>query len=148
VPTFFFDTIFGIPTGKQDRERAYRNVVGDMKPADAFARILGGMQHNTDKAGALLAAQGIFAVACTFAIDHGWPRLLALSAILLLLAGALLAMSILRSTAAPFHAGSEADVPRIAFRLLISRMIRFNLALYMTFVSILLLGIAAVSFVL
>jgi hypothetical protein len=143
----FLDTIFGIPIGKEDRERSYRNVVGDLKPAEAFARILGGMQHNTDKAGALLAAQGIFAVASTFAIDHGWPRLPALSAILLLLVGALLAMSILRSTSAPFHTGSESEVPRIAFRLLISRMIRFNIALYMSFVSILLLGIAAFSFV-
>jgi hypothetical protein len=148
VPPPFLDTIFGIPIGKANRERAYRNAAGDLKPADAFARILGGMQHNTDKAGALLAAQGIFTVACTFAIDHGWPRLPALSAILLLLLGALLAMSILRSTIAPFHTGSEAEVPRIAFRLLISRMVRFNLALYMTFVSILLLGMAAVSFVL
>ena len=141
------DAILGIPIGKEDRERAYRNVVGDMKPAEAFARILGGMQHNTDKAGALLAAQGIFAVACTFAIDHGWPRLPALLAILLLFVGALLAMSILRSTSSPFHTGAEADAPRMAFRLLISRMVRFNIALYMTFVSIFLLGIVASSLV-
>jgi hypothetical protein len=79
VSTPFLDTIFGIPIGKEHRERAYRNVVGELRPADAFARILGGMQHNTDKAGALLAAQDIFAVACTFAIDHGWPRLPALA---------------------------------------------------------------------
>jgi hypothetical protein len=113
----------------------------------AFERILGGMQHNTDKAGALLAAQGIFAVACTYGIDHGWPRLLAIPAILLLLVGALLAISMLRSTAAPFTQ-ETGNVSRKAFDLLVSRMIRFNLALYMTFLSIILLGAAALSDVL
>ncbi len=110
----------------------------------AFERILGGMQHNTDKAGALLAAQGIFAVACTYGIDHGWPKILSIPAILLLLMGALLAMSMLRSTAAPFTRESG-NIARVAFDLLVSRMIRFNLALYMTFLSIVLLGIAATS---
>lgn len=140
------DTILGVPLAAEKRERAYRNVVRDLKPADAFVRILAGMQHNTDKAGALLAAQGIFAVACTFAIDHGWPKSLAIPAILLLLTGAMLAMSILRSTAQPFHADEEADIPRTAFRLLVSRMVRFNIALYMTFLSVFLLALAALSF--
>ena len=110
----------------------------------AFERILGGMQHNTEKAGALLAAQGIFAVACTYGIDHGWPKIISIPAILLLLVGALLAMSMLRSTAAPFTR-EAGNVARVAFDLLVSRMIRFNLALYMTFLSILLLGAAAIS---
>lgn len=110
----------------------------------AFERILGGMQHNTEKAGALLAAQGIFAVACTYGIDHGWPKIVSIPAILLLLFGALLAMSMLRSTAAPFTHG-DGEISRRAFDLLVSRMIRFNLALYMTFLSVILLGVAASS---
>ena len=141
-----FATVFGVPPSRASRDRAYTSVVGDLDDMKAFERILGGMQHNTDKAGALLAAQGIFAVACTYGIDHGWPKLLAVPAILLLLMGALLAMSMLRSTAAPFTRESG-NIARVAFDLLVSRMIRFNLALYMTFFSILLLAIAAMSFV-
>jgi hypothetical protein len=138
--------IFGVPPSRVDRDRAYRSIVGDLDEMRAFERILGGMQHNTEKAGALLAAQGIFAVACTYGIDHGWPQVLAVPAILLLLVGALLAISMLRSTAAPFTRG-EGNIARMAFDLLVSRMIRFNLALYMTFLSILLLAAAAVSFI-
>jgi hypothetical protein len=37
--------------------------------------------------------------------------------------------------------------PRQIFKLLLSRMVRFNSAPYLTFASILLLGIAALSFV-
>lgn len=55
-------------------------------------------------------------------------------------------MSMLRSTSGPFNVATEADVGQKAFAILLSRMIRFNLALYMTFLSILLLGIAALSF--
>ena len=139
-----FATIFGVPPSRAARDRAYASVVGDLDDMRAFERILGGMQHNTEKAGALLAAQGIFAVACTYGIDHGWPVLLSVPAILLLLTGALLAISMLRSTAAPFTNGSG-NVARVAFDLLVSRMIRFNLALYMTFLSIILLGAAALS---
>jgi hypothetical protein len=141
-----FATIFGVPPSRAAREQAYTSIVGDLDEMRAFERILGGMQHNTEKAGALLAAQGIFAVACTYGIDHGWPKIVAVPAILLLLLGALLAMSMLRSTAAPFTQGGG-NIARRAFNLLVSRMIRFNLALYMTFLSILLLGIAALSFV-
>ena len=139
-----FAAVFGVPPSRAARDRAYSSVVGDLDEMRAFERILGGMQHNTEKAGALLAAQGIFAVACTYGIDHGWPKIVAIPAILLLLMGALLAMSMLRSTAAPFTHGSG-KISRMAFDLLVSRMIRFNLALYMTFLSIVLLGAAAIS---
>jgi hypothetical protein len=137
-------SIFGVPPSRAARDRAYTSIVGDLDEMRAFERILGGMQHNTDKAGALLAAQGIFAVACTYGIDHGWPKMLSIPAILLLLMGALLAMSMLRSTAAPFTQ-ETGNISRKAFDLLVSRMIRFNLALYMTFLSIVLLGMAATS---
>jgi len=142
------DTILGVPLAEDKREQAFQTVVGDLNPADAFARILTGVQHNTEKAGALLAAQGIFAVACTFALDHGWPRWPALAAIVFVLAGAILAMSILRSTSQPFHATSAAEVPRAAFRLMVSRMIRFNFALYLTFLSLVLIAIDAFIFAL
>ena len=139
-------TVFGVPPSRAERDNVYASIVGDLDDMRAFERILGGMQHNTEKAGALLAAQGIFAVASTYGIDHGWPKFLAVPAILLLLIGALLAISMLRSTAAPFTRGSG-NIARVAFDLLVSRMIRFNLALYLTFLSILLLAGAAVSFI-
>ena len=135
--------VFGVPPSQATRDRAYESIVADLDEMRAFERILGGMQHNTEKAGALLAAQGIFAVACTYGMDHGWPKIVSIPAILLLLLGALLLISMLRSTAAPFTHGSG-KISRLAFDLLVSRMIRFNLALYLTFFSILLLGTAAV----
>jgi len=139
--------IFGIPLDRKAREAAYRAMTGDIRGPQAFAHMLSGVQHNTEKAGALLASQGMFAVACVFALDHQWPLAPTLGATLLLLAGAMLAMSILRSSASPFLA-AQADPARGAFDLLVSRMVRFNLALYMTFLSVLLLAIAAMSLVL
>lgn len=138
--------IFGVPLDTAGRERAFRNVIGSLTGPHAFAHVLGGVQHNTEKAGALLAAQGMFAVACVFALDHHWPPVPTLAATLLLLLGAMLAMSILRSSASPF--AGDADPGRGAFDLLVSRMIRFNIALYMTFLSVLLLAVAALSYVL
>ncbi|MBS0472720.1 MAG: hypothetical protein JSR60_16730 [Proteobacteria bacterium] len=138
--------ILGFPFDKTERERVYRNLVGDKDGAQALAYILTGVQHNTEKAGALLAAQGMFAVACVFALDHGWPAAPTLAATFLLLAGALLAMSILRSSASPFL-GAGAELTRNAFNLLLMRMLRFNLALYMTFLSVVLLAAAAFAFV-
>ena len=63
----------------------------------------------------------------------------------LLLSGALLAMTILRSTAGSYPPGADQEaVAAQMFALVIGRMIRFNLALYMTFVSVILLLIATV----
>jgi hypothetical protein len=143
-----FSAILGIPFSRQEREKIYTNMIGDLTGSAAFAHVLTGLQHNTDKAGALLAAQGMFAVACVFALDHHWPPVSTLFAILLLLLGAMLALSILRSTASPFRARQGSEPARVAFDLMISRMIRFNVALYMTFLSVLLVAVAALGFVL
>jgi hypothetical protein len=140
--------MFGIPFDAAGRERAFQGAIGDLKGAQAFAHVLSGIQHNTEKASALLSAQGMFAVACVFALEHRWPPVPTLGAILLLLLGAMLAMSILRSSASPFANATGADPVRGAFALLVSRMIRFNLALYMTFLSIYREAVAALGFVL
>ncbi|HJW42270.1 MAG TPA: hypothetical protein VJ476_13730 [Rhizomicrobium sp.] len=141
-------TILGIPLDAAGRERAFRSVIGDLKGTHAITHVLTGVYHNTEKAGALLAAQGMFAVACVFALDHHWPPMPTLGAILLLLLGALFAMSILRSTASPFVGETDADPVRGAFDMLVSRMVRFNVALYLTFLSVLLVAVAALGFVL
>jgi hypothetical protein len=140
--------VFGIPGTAEERETAYRNLVGDLDPIAAAERMRGGVQHNTEKAGALLAAQGIFTVADTFALDHGWPQIPILISLGCLIVGTFLAMSILRSTMRMYrHKPDQRDAVRMIFAMLLSRMIRFNTALYLTFLSILLLGIAAASFV-
>ena len=140
--------LFGTPGTPEEHETTYRNVIGDLDPVSAAERMRGGVQHNTEKAGALLAAQGIFTVADTFALDHSWPKVPILVSLGCLIAGTFLAMSILRSTMRMYrHAAERADPVHQIFDLLLSRMIRFNIALYLTFLSILLLGIAALSFV-
>jgi hypothetical protein len=140
--------LFGIPGTPEEHENTFRNIVGDLGPVSAAERLRGGVQHNTEKAAALLAAQGIFTVADTFALDHGWPKALILVSLGCLIASTFLIMSILRSTMRMYRRPAEqADPVRQIFALLLSRMIRFNSALYLTFLSILLLGIAALSFV-
>lgn len=140
--------LFGTPGSAEEHETTYRNLIGDLDPIAAAERMRGGVQHNTEKAGALLAAQGIFTVADTFALDHGWPRILILISLGCLIVGTFLVMSILRSTMRMYrHPAERADPVRQIFALLLSRMVRFNSALYLTFLSILLLGIAAASFV-
>jgi hypothetical protein len=93
-----------------------------------------------------LSAQGIFVVAGIFVLEHGWPKLLVVAAMLLVLAGAMLAMSILRSTGGVFSHPSAADPLRLMYNLLCWRMIRFNTALYFTFLSTALLALAALKF--
>ncbi len=140
--------VFGIPGTAEERETALRNIAGGLNPIEAAERLHGAAQHNTEKAGALLAAQGIFAVADTFALDHGWPQIPILISLGCMIAGSFLAMSILRSTMRMYrHRPDHRDPVPMIFNILISRMIRFNSALYLTFLSILLLGSAAFSFV-
>lgn len=141
-----FGWAFGIPaTG--EREIALQNTIRGLDAVAAVERLRDGVQHNTEKAGALLAAQGIFIVADTFALDHGWPKIPILISLVSLVAGAFLVMSILRSTMRMYRHHIEVSDPvRRIYSLLLSRMIRFNLALYLTFLSILLLAAAALSF--
>lgn len=140
--------LFGIPGTAEERENTYRNLIGDLGPIAAAERMRGGVQHNTEKAGALLAAQGIFTVADTFALDHGWPKIPLLVSLGCLIVSTFLIISILRSTMRMYRHSTDGTEPvRQIFTMLLSRMIRFNSALYLTFLSILLLGIAAISFV-
>jgi hypothetical protein len=142
-----FGWLFGIPATPQERETTLTTVIGPLDGVAAAERLRGGVQHNTEKAGALLAAQGIFTVADTFALDHGWPKVPILISMASLIAGAFLAMSILRSTMRMYrHGPGRADPVPLIFNMLLSRMVRFNSALYLTFLSILLLGIAAILY--
>jgi hypothetical protein len=108
------------------------------------------LAHLTQKAGALLAAQAIFIVVVTWGTEHGWPRVMALISILLLVIAALLVLTLLRSIYMPAPRTDDTatyayeDILAVA-RVLASRGARFNAALYMTFLSVILLGVGAVD---
>jgi ABC-type Na+ efflux pump permease subunit len=138
--------VLGIPLSAAERDRTYRNLIGELTGTEAAARLRNSVQHNTEKAGALLAAQGIFAVAGTFALDHGWPKAPVLTSMLLMFIGSLLVLSILRATVG-MYAPENADASQLIFHMLLGRIARFNVALYLTFIAIILLVLAALSFV-
>jgi hypothetical protein len=108
------------------------------------------LSHLTQKAGALLAAQAIFIVVDTWGMEHGWPRLAVLVSVVLLVISALIVLTLLRSIYTPAPRTDDhatfvfEDIVGVA-RILTSRAARFNIALYMTFLSVVLLGIGAVD---
>ncbi len=143
----FLATIFGIPFTAQQRETAFANMVGARSREDAIGFLRETAQHNTEKSGALLGAQGIFVIVDTFALDKSWPQALLVASLLLLLAGALLLMTNLRSTLGMYRkARTPDDAAKGIFKMVVSRMVRFNVALYLTFGAILLLAVAALTF--
>jgi hypothetical protein len=108
------------------------------------------LSHLTQKAGALLAAQAIFIVVDTWGMEHGWPRIAVLVSVVLLVASALIVLTLLRSIYTPAPRTDDRatfvfeDIVGVA-RILTARAARFNIALYMTFLSVVLLGIGAVD---
>ncbi|HSM95453.1 MAG TPA: hypothetical protein VLT91_05380 [Rhizomicrobium sp.] len=107
------------------------------------------LTHMTSKSGALLQAQGIFIAVATYLLSQGWPRYLALVSILLLTAAALALMTNLRTVFIgrdPNIADDElAEIEIVVQTSLLAarRGVFFNVALYLTFLSILLLGAGA-----
>jgi hypothetical protein len=142
--------IFGIPFAKKDVDDVYATMIGARSPESTFDFLRSSASHNTEKSGALLGAQGIFVVVDIFALDHGWPRSAILICLLLLLAGSLIVMTNLRSTLGAYGRSdgpAGLDPGRSIFNMILSRTSRFNIALYLTFLSISLLGVAALSLV-
>jgi len=109
------------------------------------------VSHITQKSGALLAAQAIFLVFQSYGIDHGWSRSVVLISMLMLMFAALLVMSNLRSVWLPSSGvrDDQSAAERIAIVQLADlasmRGARFNIALYLTFLSVILMAIAAVG---
>jgi hypothetical protein len=141
------ERLFGVPFTREDRLAAFDKMVGGRSPQDAADILRWSAGHNTEKSGALLGAQAIFVVVDTFVLDRGWPRGAVLAALFLVLAAALILMTNLRSTMMAYRQKEDVEPNRHIFSMLLSRTIRFNLALYMTFLSILFLGAAAWRFV-
>ncbi|HEY4940450.1 MAG TPA: hypothetical protein VII56_03405 [Rhizomicrobium sp.] len=107
--------------------------------------------HITQKSGALLAAQAIFIVVDTYGIDHGWPRLAVVVSVLALILSALIVMINLRTVymEAPPNVSDAAELERASLfqigKLAASRGASFNTALYLTFLSVILMGFGAID---
>jgi len=142
--------IFGVPFSAEDRAAVFDAMVGTRSKENAVEFFRDGAQHNTAKSGALLGAQGIFVVVDIFAIDHGWPKEPVLASLLLMLAGSLLVMTNLRGTLGAYRrdpAHPQRDAAHGVYELVLRRSARFNAALYLTFLSIVLLLVSALMFV-
>ena len=107
--------------------------------------------HITQKSGALLAAQAIFLVVDTYGLDHGWPRLAVLVSVVALVFSALILMANLRTVYMEVASGTSdpAEMERASLmqigHLAGARGARFNVALYLTFLSVILMGFGAVD---
>lgn len=145
MQNFLFNTV-RFPFGAAAKEALYETISAGRTSESTFGFVMEGVQHHTHKSGALLGAQGIFVVVSTYAMDHGWPKGAALAAILLLLGGSLLIMTTLISNGAVFS-GDPSTYGRKALFVLLGRIVRFNIALYLTFVSVILLAIGAGSLI-
>jgi hypothetical protein len=130
----------GRPVDTRGKDEMFGDAIGERTPEQAVEFILENLQHHTHKAGALLGAQGIFVVVATYALDHGVPRALALSAMLLLLVASLILMTVLKSSSSALRGDRDSQAQRI-FAVLMGRVLRFNIALYMTFAAVALLAL-------
>ncbi len=145
-----FEILLGVPVTKHQVHAEVENFA-KARDVHAMRAVLNdNLAHLTGKSGALLQAQGIFVVVATYALEQGWPAYLALSSMLLLIVSALALMTNLRTVFIGLD--PQADD---TYRAELDNLVRtaelaswrgavFNVALYMTFLSILLLGVGAV----
>ena len=90
--------LFGVPFSERERETVFKRMLDGRTGAAAVDFVRSDVTHNTEKSGALLAAQAIFLVVDLFALDQGWSKPLLTSALLVLLVCCVLALSNLRPT--------------------------------------------------
>ncbi len=109
------------------------------------------ISHITQKSGALLAAQAIFIVVDTYGIDHSWPRAALVVSVTALVLSALILLLNLRTVYLDVPEGHEKpeDIERASLwaqgKLTTLRTARFNLALYLTILSVVLMGFGAID---
>lgn len=146
-----FERVIGVPLSRERQKEEIRQYLR-FRPPDTLRTVMNeNLSHLTQKSGALLAAQAIFIVVDTFGLDHGWPPLAVLVSSFLLVLSALIVMTNLRTTfmASPPHINDPVELELEAIsqtaRLAGMRGARFNIALYLTFLSIVLLGFGAVE---
>ncbi len=138
----FMQRVLGQPMTQSARRTMYESFISRRTPEETMAFLFEGVQLNTHKSGALLGAQGIFVIVSTYAMDHGWPKSAAMASILLLLTGSLLILTALKSTSNALTA-DPGEQGWLVLNILVSRSARYNIALYLTFVSIFLLAAGA-----
>lgn len=144
-----FEKIIGIPISAA-RQREEIALYLRFRDASTIRGVMGeNLSHITQKSGALLAAQAIFIVVDTYGIEHNWPQAAVLASTLMLVLAALIVMTNLRTTymASSPHIEDSTQlelesISQIAW-LASMRGARFNIALYLTFLSIILLGFGA-----
>jgi hypothetical protein len=119
-------------------------------PQQVRAELSENLSHLTQKAGALLAAQAIFIVVDTWGMEHNWPHGAVLVSIVSLIVAALAVLTLLRSVYLPSPRVEDVETFMLediiaTSKVLSSRAARFNIALYLTFLSVVLLGFGAVE---
>ena len=144
---WLLEILAGVPLTRKSRDVILQTMVTGRTQVETHEFLSWSVSQNTEKSGALLAAQAIFLGVNSFALGRGWPRPLTIGSLILLLAATLLLMSNLRTSWWSRHAASSdwRDAQQQIFDRVMSRSLRFNIALYLTFLSIILLGIAALS---
>jgi hypothetical protein len=146
-----FERLLGVPFTHARRREEIENHLRFRDPSDMRATMSENLSHITQKSGALLAAQAIFIVVDTYGIDHGWPRSAMLVSILTQLLAALLVMLNLRTVylEAPRTIDDPAELEKESVVQIATlagvRGARFNIALYWTFLSVLLMGFGALD---
>jgi len=145
--------ILGLPVGERE-VRAQVKAFVRLRDVHAVRAVMSeNLAHITSKSGALLQAQGLFVVVAAFLLTRGWTRTLALTAIVLLMLSALAILTNLRtvliSDPRPRSDGKDTEIEIVVRTALLAsrRGAVFNIALYVTFMSVLLLAAAALSFV-
>jgi hypothetical protein len=140
--------ILGVPLGTRQQAELRETMVGQRTPEAAVDFLMDSIEHNTQKSGALLGAQGLFVAIDIFAVDRAWSNAMILPSLFLLLAGALIVMTNLRGALGVYRPGpsrTSTDHVTALFSLVLWRTLKFNIGLYSTFLSIALFAIAALG---
>ena len=145
------ERLLGVPVTRARRREEVESHLRFRNPSDIRATMSENLSHITQKSGALLAAQAIFIVVDTYGIDHGWPRPAMLISILTQLLAALVVMLNLRTVymQAPRTLEDPAELEKESVVQIAAlaglRGARFNIALYLTFMSVILMGFGALD---
>jgi hypothetical protein len=145
------ERLFGVPVTETEQREALDAHVRLRGVAWVGSALSDNISHVTQKSGALLSAQAIFLVVDTYGGEHGWPRQAVIVSIVTIVLAALLIMINLRTVYLGVIEGIDdpAELERAELmqmgRLSSSRGMRFNIALYLTFLSVILLGFGALE---
>src|SRR5690349_13615134 len=141
-----FERLLGVPFTHARRREEIESHLRFRHSSDLRATMSENNSHITQKSGALLAAQAIFIVVDTYGLDHGWPQVAVLVSVVSLILSTLILMINLRTVymEAAADTSDPAEMERASLmqiaRLAGTRGARFNVALYLTFLSVILMG--------